>query len=157
MSRNAFSFALCLLLSLSAMAADSHTPPANTRDAVKAYVQEAAKVIAKDGPSCATFADKSWTSDDYYIIVVGPDDKVVCYPDPQVVGRPTSQVVDVNGKKVGDLLNAAARNNEGGGWVEYLWPRPGTTKPVPKSSYAVSVTAPDGKRYVVGSGGYELK
>ena len=156
MTRHAFSFVLCLLVSLSA-AAQSHVPAANTRDALKAYVEDAAKVIAQNGPSCATFNDKSWMTDDYYLFVIGPDGKVVCYPDAQVVGLALSQVVDVNGKKVGDLLSAAARSKEGGGWVDYQWPRPGGTKPVSKSSYAMGVTGPDGKQYLVGSGGYELK
>ena len=44
-----------------------------------------------------------------------------------------------------------------GGWVDYVWPRPGTTKPVRKSTYAVRVKSPDGDLYIVASGGYDLK
>ena len=155
MSRTAFSSVLCLLLAFSAMAADSHTPKANTRDAVKAYVQSAAKVVAKGGPSCATFADKSWMSGDYYVFVTGSDDHILCHPNAKLVGQPTSTIIDANGKHVGDLLQAAARG--GGGWVDYVWPRPGTTNPVAKSTYSMAVTGPDGKQYFVGAGGYELK
>ena len=39
--------------------------------------------------------------------------------------------------------------HKGGGWVDYIWPRPGTTKPVAKSSYAMEVKGPDKKVYVV--------
>jgi signal transduction histidine kinase len=118
--------------------AKSFTPKENTRNAVKAYVDHAAKLVAGKGA-----------------VVIGSDSRLLCHPNPQVVGKLDSEVVDANGKKVGSDLTAAA--TKGGGWVEYVWPRPGTTTPVPKSSYAVRVKATDGKWYVVGSGGYGLK
>jgi len=147
------SFVLCLIATVAL--ADSNLPKANTRAGIKAYVDAAAKVVAKYGPSCAEFAEKEWRSGDYYIFVTGPDEKELCHPNPQMVGKPASEIVDANGKKVGTALVEAAK--KGGGWVDYVWPRPGTDKPVPKSSYSVQVKGPDGKTYYVGAGGYELK
>lgn len=156
MSRRVFSLVLSLLLCASVVAAKSYTPKSNTRDAIKAYVKSAAKVIAKSGPSCDLFKSKDWMAGDYYVFVTGPDERVVCNPNASMVGKPNSDIVDANGKKVGtELLKAAGKR--GGGWVEYVWPRPGQTTPVPKTSYAMRVKGPDGKWYVVGSGGYELK
>jgi len=146
---------LLLVLCASTAFAKSFTPKHNTRAAIKAYVDSAAKYVAKHGADCAAFKSKAWMAGDYYIFVTDAEEKEICHPNPAVVGKSASEIVDANGKKVGTLLLDAAK--KGGGWVDYVWPRPGTTKPVAKSSYSVSVKGPDGKTYYVGSGGYELK
>lgn len=146
---------LLLVLCASTAFAKSYTPKKNTHAAIKAYVESAAKYVRKHGADCAAFKSKEWMSGDYYIFVTDSNEKEICHPNPQVVGKSATEIVDTNGKKVGVLLLEAAK--KGGGWVDYVWPRPGTTKPVPKSSYSVSVKGPDGKTYYVGSGGYELK
>jgi len=134
----------------------------NDRDAVVEGIVlmtkggNAAKVVAKSGPSCEKFKSKDWMDGDYYVFVTGPDDKLVCHPNASMVGKANADIVDANGKKVGLDLIAAAKK-KGGGWVDYVWPRPGQTTPVAKSSYATQVKGPDGKWYVVGAGGYELK
>lgn len=157
MSRRHVSLILSLLLVCASTAfAKSYVPTANTRDAIKAYVKEAAKVIAKSGPSCDTFKSKDWMAGDYYIFVTGPDERLVCHPNASMVGKANADIVDANGKKVGLELLKAARKRRGG-WVEYVWPRPGQTTPVPKTSYAMRVKGPDGKWYIVGSGGYGVK
>ena len=145
-----------LLLLASAALANSYTPRANTRREIKKYVRAAAKHIAQHGPSCSEFASRDWRSGDYYIFVLGPDKRTLCHPDSSMIGRPASQIVDANGKHVGDMIAAAAMRMRGG-WVDYVWPRPGTSKAVPKSTYAEHVKSPDGDLYIVGSGGYELK
>jgi signal transduction histidine kinase len=145
-----------LFLATSAAMAKSYVPKANTRAAIKAYVKNAAKVIAKSGPSCDTFKSADWMAGDYYVFVTGPDDRLVCHPTASMVGRANPDIVDANGKKVGTMIIDASKK-KGGGWVEYVWARPGQTTPVKKSSYAMRVKAPDGKWYIVGAGGYELK
>jgi len=156
MMRKVFPLVLSLLVCASVVMAKSYTPKSNTRGAVKAYVKSAAKVIAKSGPSCDAFKSKDWMAGDYYIFVTGPDDRLVCHPNSSMVGKANADIVDANGKKVGVELIKAARK-KGGGWVNYVWPRPGQTTPVPKTSYAMRVKGSDGKWYVVGSGGYGLK
>src|SRR6266536_163915 len=81
--------------------AKSHVPTANTHAAIKSYVQQATKVVAKSGPSCETFSSKDWKSGDYYIFVVGADDKILCHPNAALVGKLNADVVDANGKKLG--------------------------------------------------------
>jgi signal transduction histidine kinase len=151
-------FAAVLLVGFLATAAiaKSHVPAANTRAAIKSYVQAAAKVVAKSGPSCETFSSKDWASGDYYIFVLGADDKILCHPNASLVGKNNSDVTDANGKKIGIDIEAASKKKDGG-WTDYVWPRPGTTNPVPKMTYSTRVKGPDGKWYIVGGGGYELK
>ena len=155
MSRKSLLILGFILLCAAAAVAKSFTPKANTRAEIKAYVERAAQHVAKHGADCAAFKSKDWMSGDYYIFVTGPDERELCHPLASMIGKPASEVVDSNGKNVGMALIEAAK--KGGGWVDYVWPRPGTTKPVAKSSYSVQVKAPDGKTYYVGSGGYELK
>ena len=146
------SFAAMLLISAAPV---SHVPKANTREAVMAYVKDAAAVVQKNGPSCTTFATSEWRSGDYYIFVSGPSGTTLCHPKPELVGKPTSAIVNASGDKVGERIAAASAGN-GSGWVEYTWPRPGQTKEEPKSTYVMGVTGPDGKHYAVGSGGWGL-
>ena len=155
MSRKTLLILVSILLCASAAMAKSFTPKANTHAEIKAYVQRAAAHIAKHGPDCAAFKTKEWMSGDYYIFVTGPDERELCHPIDAMTGKPASDVVDSKGAHVGTALINAAK--KGGGWVDYTWPRPGTTTPVKKSSYSISVKGPDGKTYYVGSGGYELK
>ena len=147
---------ILVLMCSTAAFAKSNVPTANTHAAIKAYVQSAAKVIAKSGPSCDTFKGTDWMAGDYYIFVIDSDNKLICHPNPDMVGKSNNDIVDANGKKIGTELKAAGEK-KGGGWVDYIWPRPGQTTPTPKSSYAMRVKGKDGKWYVVGAGGYELK
>jgi signal transduction histidine kinase len=156
MSRKILALALSVFLGASIIVAESNTPKANTRADIKAYVEAAANYVAKHGPSCEEFAEKDWRAGDYYIFVLGPDDRAICHPSASLIGKPIEEIIDKNGKHAGEMI-AAAGKKKGGGWVEYVWPRPGTDNPVAKSTFATHVKAPDGKTYIVGSGGYELK
>ena len=133
------------------------TPRDNTREEIVAYVDRAARVVQENGPSCEMFADPRWRSGDWYIFVFNLDDgRTICHPvRPDLVGTNASAVVDPNGKRPGDEMLRVA-NASGTGWVEYVWARPGQSAPEPKSAYVRRVTGPDGRVYVVGSGGYAV-
>lgn len=157
MSRNLLPVVLSLvLLAGCSTSSKMMTPSVNTRDAVMIYVNHAADIVAKNGPSCDTFSQPRWMAGDYYIFVVGPDNRLICHPNAQLIGKLQSDIIDANGMRVGDALGSAAASAAGHGWVTYVWPRPGTTTPVSKSTYVTRVTGPDGKAYIVGGGGYEL-
>lgn len=137
---------------------EANTPKAATHDEVAAYVDRAAALVVKNGPSCEAFNSKAWFSGDWYVFVFDGDGKTLCHPaQPERVGRYAREIVDSKGSRTGDLLLQAGKGPNGRGWVDYVWPRPGQETPVPKSAYVVGVTGPDGKTYVVGAGGYELK
>ena len=158
MSRTSRTFGVIVLCAFvsSAVLAKSFTPKKNTHAEVKAYVKRAAEVVKKKGPDCATFSSKEWMSGDYYIFVSGADEKIICHPNASMIGKDNSTIVDEKGNKVGRMIIDNSKK-PGGGWSEYVWPRPGETKAVAKSSYSMQVKGPDGKVYMLGAGGYELK
>jgi hypothetical protein len=149
------SLLLASLIAAAAVAATSHLPKSNTRSEIKAYVEEAAKLVRKDGPSCATFSSPAWTGGVYYIFVIGPDDKLVCHAKADMVGKTSASIVNANGERVGEMISATGKGN-GKGWVKYLWAPPGKTAEELKSTYVMGVTGPGGRHYVVGSGGWNV-
>lgn len=56
---------------------------------------------------------------------------------PDLVGRPLMQIRDANNKPIFKEL-CAAGNKPNGGWVEYVWPKPGEGGVSRKISYAHS-------------------
>jgi hypothetical protein len=148
---------IACLVAVAALAATvSHLPATNTRGAIKAYVENAATVVRKSGPSCATFSSPEWQGGQYYIFVVGPDDKLVCHLKADMVGKSSASIVNAEGDTVGEKIATKGRG-AGTGWVEYQWTPPGKTAEEPKSTYVMGVTGPDGKHYVVGSGGWNVQ
>jgi methyl-accepting chemotaxis protein len=65
-------------------------------------------------------------------------------------GQDLSGYKDPNGKALFTEMTAVVRNH-GGGFVNYMWPKPGSTKPVPKLSY---VKGFDNWGWVIGTGIY---
>ena len=68
-------------------------------------------------------------------------------------GRELMSLQDVNGKRFFVEFVSAAK--EGGGWVQYMWPKPGTKEAVRKVSYILPAKV-DGKDVVVGCGIYDV-
>lgn len=132
-------------------------PREHSRQAVIDYVNRAAELVADSGAAaCQTFRGSDWYSGDWYIFVFDETGRTVCHPArPEMAGTMASQLVDVNGVRMGDEFMRIG-SLDGGGWVDYSWTRPGSTTPVAKSAYVRSVMR-DGKRYIVGSGGYEMR
>ena len=122
-----------------------------------AYVDHAAEVVVKEGAdACNTLQSRPWFAGEWYVFVLAEDGRTVCHPArPEMIGHMAHELVDANGKYFGDEFMSVAAG--GGGWVEYMWPRPSDHVPVRKLSYVRSVRAADGRVYVVGSGGYELR
>ncbi|HSY47850.1 MAG TPA: cache domain-containing protein [Thermoanaerobaculia bacterium] len=146
----------CLIATAVLAASAGNLPKTNTRDAIKSYVVSAATIVRKSGPSCATFSSPEWRGGDYYIFVLGPDGALICHPTAAMIGKPASTIVNAERVKVGEMV-AAKGKGTGSGWLEYQWPQPGQTVEQPKSTYVIGVTGPDGKHYVVGSGGWNVK
>lgn len=147
---------LVSLIAAAAFAAVSHLPKANTRHDIQQYVEDAAKIVQKNGPSCATFASPEWRGGEYYIFVDGPDNRIVCHANAAMIGKSSASVVNAKGQKVGEMVAEKGKGN-GKGWVEYYWTPAGKTTEELKSTYVVGVTGPDGRHYVVGGGGWNVK
>ena len=86
-----------------------------------------------------------------YLWINDMQPKVIMHPtQPQLDGKDVSDYKDPNGKALFvEFVKVCKENGEG--FVEYMWPKPGATMPVPKISY-VKVYAPWG--WIVGTGAY---
>jgi methyl-accepting chemotaxis protein len=84
-----------------------------------------------------------WITDQRPVILMHPF-------RPKLVNKNASKLKDKAGKYLFKEMVAAAKN-KAGGFVDYLWPKPGETKPVPKISYVKNVP---GWNWIIGSGIY---
>jgi len=130
-----------------------------TRDLV-ALVNDAAKLIETDGATAfATLRvpDSRWRQQETYIFVLDPAGNMLVHPDRAMEGKNELELKDVNGRPIiqGLIHTATALPDKPAGWYHYEWPVPGGLLPRWKSSYVRLVTAPDGGRFVVGSGMYD--
>ncbi|MBI9075350.1 MAG: cache domain-containing protein [Desulfatibacillum sp.] len=70
--------------------------------------------------------------------------------NPKLVGKSLMGMKDTNGKMFfAEFINVA--RNQGEGWVDYMWPKPGEKTPSPKTSYVLRVP---GTNYVMLAGIY---
>ena len=71
---------------------------------------------------------------------------------PQNEGKNLIDLKDKNGKEFHKAFIAVVQK-EGAGWVDYMWPKPGTDKPVQKWSYVKRVDV-EGTPALLGIGVY---
>jgi signal transduction histidine kinase len=129
-----------------------------TRETV-ALVNDASALVSTKGE--AAFNDfrvsgSRWRQGDRYIFVLDTDGNMLVHPDPTMEGKNELDLKDINGKPIIRGLIATATNIPGkpDGWYHYQWPVPGGILPRWKSTYVRLVTAPSGKKYIIGSGMY---
>ena len=89
--------------------------------------------------------------DDDYFWINDMEPRMVMHPiTPELDGKNLSDYKDPNGKRLFVAMVETCKSN-GAGFVDYLWPKPGSTKPVPKISYVKLL--PD-LGWIIGSGIY---
>jgi len=119
-------------------------------------VDDAADLLETMGEvAFETLRDKSagYRFYDAYVFVM--DKKGVQHVNagfPENEGQNLLDLKDPDGKVIGREILALLDKHESG-WVDYLWPRPGDTRPVRKSTYVRKVNV-DGRMMVVGAGMY---
>jgi hypothetical protein len=127
------------------------------REATVALVEEAAILIEDVGEAAfPQFRQEGsrWFQGDMYVFVWRTDGLRVVYPpDTSGEGKNMSTLMDINGKAIGMLFITVALSEEGEGWVDYEWPKPGETEPSSTQTFIKGVTV-DGCMYLVGSGYY---
>lgn len=123
------------------------------KEEITALVDRAVVQIETRGETAfPEFSNSNWYYDDIYVFIWRMDGVRVVYPpDPGDVGNNMSDLKDVNGKLIGQLFLQTAEN--GGGWVEYQWPKPGTKVPNTKITY-IKPAKYQNQTYLVGSGIY---
>lgn len=142
--------ACCTLgFSAGAWAAD-----AATADEVVAKVKEAAADVKAGGDAALAEYDKKdgkWAWKDTYVFVMDCSAGTMkAHPSPQVKDMKLTDLKDKEtGKEFGSALCAAGKK-EKGGWIEYMWTKPGAEGNHRKIAYVL----PAGK-YEVAAGVYD--
>ncbi|QQS54688.1 MAG: cache domain-containing protein [Candidatus Competibacteraceae bacterium] len=144
--------AFCTMgLSAGAWAAD-----AATADEVVAKVKDAAAAVDTNAEVTLTEIDKKdgkWAWKDTYVFVLDcANGTMKAHPSEKVKGMKLTDLKDKEtGKEFGSALCDAAKSANGG-WVEYMWTKPGAEGNHRKVAYVL--TAGD---YVVSAGVYDDK
>lgn len=133
-------------------------PPASEKARqIETLVNKAAALVERDGKDAA-FAkfrtrDSDWFRGDTYLFAYDMQLNVLLNPAfPEREGRNMRGDRDANGKAMHDEFVKVVKAH-GAGWVDYVFPRPGTTKPATKWAYVRGVTM-DGIPAIIGSGFY---
>jgi signal transduction histidine kinase len=99
--------------------------------AVAALKADKAGALAKFTKGEGGFKDR-----DLYPFCGGPDGNFTAHPT--LVGKSLKDLKDKAGKPLGEEMYKVAQEGKVAE-VSYMWPRPGTTEPVPKVSYVTKV------------------
>ena len=133
------------------------TEQTHRKETIKGLVLEASDLTEDKGEDAfSEFRQEGtkWFQDDTYVFVWLTDGVRVVYPpDPSGEGKNMSTLLDVTGKAIGRLFIEIALSEEGEGWIDYSWPKPGDTEPSSKQTYIKGVTV-DEQTLLVGSGFY---
>jgi signal transduction histidine kinase len=126
------------------------------RTFIEDVVNAAASLVAEQGEEAfGRLRDKlgPFVFMDTYVFVDNPDGVVLVNPgQPSLEGMNSLELEDVSGKRPAAEFIAIAMD-QGSGWVEYQWYKPGSNAPARKETYVRRVQHGDDV-YVVGSGLY---
>lgn len=156
-----FALLCSLLLSAGTACAAPAAEETATPDEVVTKVWAAAKFLQTKGVSgIAAFNSKDgpWVWKDSYVFVFDCRlDRMVAHPlRPDLVGRPIMQITDNNGRYIFNELCKAATQPRGG-WVEYVWTKPGAGRTSRKLGYALTADMAFSAGIQVGAGVYDDK
>ncbi len=127
-----------------------------SRTFIQDLVNSAASLVAEQGEDAfGQLRDKlgPYVFMDTYVFVDRPDGVILVNPgQPSLEGMNGLELEDLSGKRpVAEFVAMAM--NQGSGWVEYQWYKPGSNTPARKESYVRKVQHGD-EVFVVGSGLY---
>jgi signal transduction histidine kinase len=134
-----FFVSACFLITVSVgVAADRYGTAVEARSMLERAIS-----AVKDNKEAAlasfTAGVKGFKDRDLYVFCHGPDGLVSATgKDPKLIGRAARTIIDKNGTNLGDLFYGAAEVGKIK-VVDYLWPRPGETKPAAKRSFITKV------------------
>ena len=151
-------FVLTVLLGAASATFSQQSPPESDKaKEIVALVEKAAALIdAKGKAAFPEFKKKGseWRTGDTYLFANDMKSiQLLNAASPEREGTDQSSTKDANGKLITAELIKAAQSSAGGGWVNYMWPKPGQTRPSQKWSYVKAVQV-DGTPALVGAGFY---
>jgi signal transduction histidine kinase len=131
------------LLALLGAAKQGIAAEGGTAEEARAMLERAvAAVEADEAAALAAFTagTDGFRDRDLYVACNNVSDGTVTAhgADPSMVGRNIYELTDAAGKKFGEEIQAVATEDQFN-TVEYVWPRPGETEPVPKATYVTRV------------------
>lgn len=135
-------------------AKEAPTPP----DAIVAKANQACALLEKEGTAAfSKFKGKGseFIFDGTYIWIHSlADAEMLMHPiKHKLEGKKLIGLKDPKGKRFFTVMNKVTKD-QGSGWVEYYWPKPGSDDIVRKVSYVRKCTTPDAGDVVIGCGIY---
>jgi signal transduction histidine kinase len=114
-----------------------------TAEEAKAMLERAVAAVEADEEAALaafTAGTDGFRDRDLYVACSNVSDGTVTAhgADASMVGRNIYELTDAAGKKFGEQIHAVAVEGEFN-TVEYVWPRPGETEPVPKETYVTKI------------------
>ena len=106
----------------------------------KAMLQKATAAVKKDKAKALEMFRKGeggFKDRDLYVFCGGPDGNFTAHP--KLTGKSLKNLKDKAGKPLGQEIYAVAQEGKISE-VSYMWPRPGSTKPVQKVTYVTKVS-----------------
>jgi signal transduction histidine kinase len=149
--------ALTALTIASPVSSEQSPPPSDQAKRIEAMVNKAAALVETEGKETA-FAqfrkrDSEWWFDNTYIFAYDQNLNVLLNPAfPKREGTNPHGEKDANGKAFHDEFLKVVQT-KGWGWVDYMFPKPGESKPSQKWSYVKAVNI-DGTPGIIGAGFY---
>ena len=127
------------------------------RENAKTLVLDAVSLIENEGKDAFPefrIKGSKWFHGDTYVFIWQTDGiRLVYPPDLSGEGQNVSGILDVAGKAIGRLYIDIALSEEGEGWIDYQWPKPGEKEPSLKQTYIKGAIV-DNQSLLVGSGFY---
>ena len=126
---------------------------------VVAKCKQAAQMYKESGSEAALaeINNKSgaFVSDNTYVFAINlQEGKVIAHPiKPALIGKTLVGLKDIKGKMFFNEFIKVGKD-QGEGWVDYMWPKPGDKKPSPKTTYVYRV---EGEAVAVLAGTYEVQ
>ncbi|MDH3258662.1 MAG: cache domain-containing protein [Deltaproteobacteria bacterium] len=127
-----------------------------TKEECIAKSKEAAQMITDEGLEAATAEinkkDGKFVWKDTYVFLMDLDGNMLAHPiKPSLIGKNLLATPDTAGKLLFQDFVDVAKNN-GEGWVDYMWAKPGADTPQKKITYIYRVPE---QNLLVGAGIYE--
>ena len=107
-----------------------------TKEQAQASVQKACDLISSKGKGALDEIRKYRYCGSNYVWIQDKDVKMVMHPiKPRLNGKPLGAHKDEKGKQLFVEFDKTAKANPDGGWVDYLWAKPGAEKATAKTSF----------------------
>lgn len=122
-----------------------------TKDEAKAAVEKACDLVKAKGKDAVEEIQKFRFCDSNYVWIQDKDVKMVMHPiKPRLNGNSLTEHKDEKGTHLFVEFDKMAKSTAEGGWVDYMWAKPGAEQATPKTSFVKKCEG--GLDWIAGSG-----